>query len=67
MPEGKIKRLMEKGFGFIEQSNGQDLFFHSSELQDARFDDLREGQVVSYEVGEGQKGPRAEQVKTLDN
>ncbi len=65
MSEGKIKRLMDKGFGFIQQPNGQDLFFHSSELQNARFEELREGQMVSYEVGQGQKGPCAEQVKVL--
>ena len=66
MSEGKIKKLTNKGFGFIEQSNGQDLFFHSSSLTNARFEELREGHIVSYDVGSGPKGPCAERVQPLD-
>ena len=67
MTEGKIKKLTDKGFGFILQPNGQDLFFHSSELKNARFEELSEGQSVSYEVGQGQKGPCAQQVEVVSN
>lgn len=64
MAEGSIKKLTDKGFGFIKtESGGKDLFFHSSSLQGVRFDDLREGQRVSYTEGQGPKGPCAENVK----
>lgn len=62
MPEGKIKRLTDKGFGFIDTGTGQDMFFHSSSLQGVSYDELREGQLVSYTEGQGPKGPRAENV-----
>ena len=65
MAEGTIKRLTEKGFGFIENSTGKDLFFHTSSVQDVRFEELREGQRVSFDVGEGPKGPRAENVRVI--
>ena len=65
MPEGKIKRLTDKGFGFIETGKGQDLFFHSSNVE-GDYDSLREGQKVSFTEGRGPKGPRAENVKPLD-
>lgn len=63
MAEGTIKRLTDKGFGFIENESGKDMFFHSSALEDIRFDELREGQKVSYNVGQGPKGPCAENVR----
>ena len=65
MAEGTIKRLTDKGFGFIETGNGPDLFFHLSNLDGVRFEDLQEGNRVSFEVGQGPKGPRAEQVKLI--
>lgn len=65
MPEGIIKRVTDKGFGFIDTGKGKDLFFHSSALQGVRYDDLREGQRVSYTEGRGQKGPCAENVKLV--
>lgn len=66
MPQGKIKKIMDKGFGFIEQPNGQDLFFHMSSVTGgSNFNDLREGQEVTYEVGRGQKGPCAEDVQPV--
>src|SRR3989442_509429 len=55
MPEGTIKRLMDKGFGFINTGKAKDLFFHSSNLQDVRFEELREGQRVSFTEGQGPK------------
>lgn len=63
MAEGTIKRLTDKGFGFIAPESGKDMFFHSSSLEGISFEELREGQRVSYEVGQGPKGPRAENVR----
>ena len=57
MAEGTIKRLTDKGFGFIDNGGAKDLFFHSSSLQGVNFDDLREGQRVTYTEGRGPKGP----------
>lgn len=65
MAEGTIKRVTDKGFGFIEDGSGKDMFFHSSALEGVRYDDLQEGQRVSYNVGEGPKGPRAENVRVI--
>jgi CspA family cold shock protein len=66
MPQGKIKRLVsDRGFGFIDGSQGDDLFFHHSALQGVTIEELQEGQEVSYEVGRGPKGTRAESVRVL--
>jgi CspA family cold shock protein len=65
MAEGTIKRLTDKGFGFIETSPGKDIFFHKSNVQGVRFEDLRQGQRVSFTEGMGPKGPRAENVTPL--
>jgi CspA family cold shock protein len=65
MAEGNIKKLTEKGFGFINTDSGKDLFFHSSSVQGAGFESLREGQKVSYTEGRGPKGPCAENVKAV--
>jgi CspA family cold shock protein len=65
MAEGVIKRLTDKGFGFIALGGGKDLFFHSSAVEGVGFADLREGQRVSFIEGEGPKGPRAEKVKPI--
>lgn len=62
MPEGTIKKLTTKGFGFIKTDDG-DLFFHQSSLVDVSFDQLREGQKVEFTAGRGPKGPQAESVK----
>jgi CspA family cold shock protein len=59
---GTIKRMTNKGFGFIATPEGTEYFFHQSACADTRFDDLREGQEVSFTVGQGPKGPRAENV-----
>jgi CspA family cold shock protein len=63
MAEGTIKRLTDKGFGFIENGTGKDMFFHMSAVEGCRFEDLREGQKVTYNEGRGPKGPRAENVR----
>ena len=65
MPEGTIKRLTQKGFGFIDTGTDKDLFFYMSNVEGARFDDLQEGQKVSFTEGRGPKGPRAENVRPL--
>ena len=65
MAEGKIKKLTDKGFGFIETESGRDMFFHMSNVEEVHFDDLREGQQVTYTEGEGPKGPRAENVRVV--
>ena len=65
MAEGTIKRLTDKGFGFINTGGEKDLFFHSSALDGVSFEDLKEGQRVSFTEGVGDKGPRAENVKVL--
>ena len=61
---GTIKRLVrDKGFGFVQSGDGTEYFFHQSSCADARFDELREGQTVTFEKGQGPKGPRADNVK----
>ena len=66
MAEGTIKRLTDRGFGFIEASSGTEVFFHASSLEGITWDDLREGQRVSYDESEGPKGPRAERVTSAE-
>tara|TARA_Y100001970_G_scaffold236278_1_gene295857 strand:- start:747 stop:947 length:201 start_codon:yes stop_codon:yes gene_type:complete len=64
MQTGIIARLTDKGFGFISrEGESKDLFFHSSELQGVRFDDLSEGDSVTFDVAEGPKGLNATNVK----
>jgi len=65
MPEGTIKRLTDKGFGFIEDGSDKDMFFHSSNLDGVSYEQLHEGQRVSYTEGQGPKGPRAENVRPI--
>ncbi len=61
---GTIKRLnSDKGFGFVASGEGNDYFFHQSACNGVEFDDLREGEAVTFEAGEGPKGPRAETVR----
>ena len=63
MAEGTIKKLTDKGFGFIDTGADKDLFFHSSSLEGVSYDELQEGQQVSFTEAQGQKGPCAENVK----
>ena len=65
MAEGTIKKLTDKGFGFIDMENGEDMFFHHSNLEGVSYDDLQEGQRVSFNKGQGPKGPRAENVRVI--
>ena len=63
MQEGTIARLTDRGFGFIaREGQEKDLFFHSSELKNVQFNELKEGDRVTFEVGEGPKGPNATNV-----
>ena len=63
MAEGTIKRLTDRGFGFIDTGGNKDLFFHSSSVEGGSFEELREGQRVSFTEGHSPKGPCAENVK----
>jgi cold shock protein len=61
---GTIKRLVsEKGFGFVAASDGSEYFFHQSACNGCKFDNLREGQAVTFDKTQGPKGPRAENVR----
>ena len=64
--QGTIKTKNEKGFGFIAQEGMQkDTFFHSTSLVDATFDDLKVGDMVSFDMEDSEKGPRAVNVKRV--
>ena len=66
MAQGTIKKLTDRGFGFIEgASDGTELFFHHTSVEGTSFEELREGDTVEYTVGKGPKGPRAENVKPV--
>ena len=60
---GTIKRMVsDKGFGFVAAQDGNEYFFHQSAC-DGQFDQLHEGQSVTFSMGQGPKGPRAENVR----
>ncbi len=56
MPKGTIRRLMDRGYGFIKTEQEEDLFFHRSGLQGVEFDTLREGQEVEFDTDKGRDG-----------
>jgi CspA family cold shock protein len=61
---GTVKRLVsDKGFGFVAATDGNEYFFHQSSVANGGFDQLREGQAVTFTTGQGPKGPRAEDVR----
>ena len=57
---------VDKGFGFIIRENGEDLFVHFRAISDGHSSRLTEGQTVEYQIGQGRKGPQAEEVVILD-
>jgi len=60
MTEGTVAKVLDKGFGFISrEGEDKDLFFHSNELQNVSFDDVKEGDKVTFDVEDGMKGPQA--------
>jgi CspA family cold shock protein len=66
MPSGVIRRLVrDRGLGFIKGDDEQDLFSHLSDLRDATFELLKEGQSVEFEKGESPKGPKAVKIKLI--
>ena len=63
MEQGTIARITDKGFGFISrEGEDKDVFFHSNELGNVEFNDLREGDAVTFEVQESPKGLNAVEV-----
>ncbi len=67
MQSGTIARiLLDKGFGFVRDERGTDYFFHRGSVRGAVFELLREGQRVEFTVEESQKGPRARDVRLVD-
>ena len=66
MTQGTVKWFNgEKGFGFIERADGDDVFVHYSEIQGTGFKNLDEGQKVEFEVTQGPKGPQATRVRGI--
>ena len=66
MQKGTIARLTDRGFGFIAQEGEEkDLFFHSNELKDVQFNELREGDELTFEVAEGPKGLNATKINRV--
>ncbi len=67
MPKGTIIKIMDRGFGFIKPEQGEDLFFHSNDVEGVEFNSLSEGQVVEFENGQGRDGrPKAANVKLVE-
>ena len=61
---GKIKKKTEKGFGFITpDGSDKDVFFHGSAVVGATFEELQEGEAVTFDTEDSEKGPRATNVK----
>jgi cold shock protein len=68
MPSGKVKWFNEKkGYGFIEQEGGKDVFVHYQAISGDGFKTLKEGEVVSFEIVDGAKGPQAANVTRSGN
>ena len=60
MNAGKIKKLVrERGFGFISDTDGREVFFHQNSLVEVKFEALTEEQAVTYDIEKSDKGPRA--------
>ncbi len=57
MPKGTIRRLMDRGYGFIKTEHEEDIFFHRNDIEGVEFSSLREGQEVEFEMGRGTSLP----------
>lgn len=66
MHNGKVKKLIrDRGFGFISDTDGREIFFHKSSVMDTQFEALNEEQEVEFEVEKSPKGPRAINVRLV--
>ena len=66
MHNGKIKKVVrERGFGFISDTDGREVFFHQSSLINTQFDSLKEEDKVEFEIEDSPKGPRAVKVSVV--
>ncbi len=63
--KGKITNLTDRNFGFIEQEDGGDLFFHANNLVDVRFEELEKGDEVEFEVTDTPRGQAADKVRKV--
>ncbi len=64
VPEGRIKKIIhDRGFGFVRADDGNEVFFHRTELSTVDFDSLEKGQAVTFDVVNSPKGPRARNMK----
>ena len=64
MPAGRIKKIIpDRGFGFVRADDGNEVFFHRTELTLIDFDQLEEGQVVEFDIVDSPKGPRARNLR----
>ena len=67
MPKGTIRKLMDRGYGFIKGEEEGDLFFHRNDIEGVEFGSLREGQEVEFEKGQGRDGrPQAVKVRLVE-
>jgi len=67
MHTGKIKKFIrDRGFGFISDTDGREVFFHRSSLVDVEFDSLKEEQSVEFEIEKSEKGPRAINIRVTE-
>ena len=67
MSKGTIKKIMDRGYGFIKTEQGEDLFFHGNDVEGVEFNSLNEGQEVEFEKGQGRDGrPKAVNVKLAE-
>ncbi len=67
MPKGTIRRLMDRGYGFIKTEQEEDLFFHRNDLEGVEFNSLNEGQEVEFDMGQGRDGrPQAVKVRLAE-
>ena len=66
MAQGTVKWFSDqKGYGFIEQEDGEDIFVHHSEISGSGFKSLSEGDHVTFDIGQGEKGLSAQNVKKM--